>query len=127
MAVWLAAGSLLAGAGLLFNSLPAITKLMAGGFLLAGFCREWRHCVRGTDPRSISQVRWETHRWRLRTRSGSWLSAILLAERCRFLWGVKLCWLDENGGKKSALFFRSRRSGGDFRRFRVRLKLADIA
>lgn len=127
MAVWLVAGLLLAGAGLVCNSMPAITKLMAGGFLLAGFCREWRDCVRGTGPRSVRQVRWETHRWRLRTRSGRWLSAVLLAERCRFLWGVKLCWLDENGCKKNALFFRCRRSGGDLRRFRVRLKLTDIA
>ncbi|MCH9026928.1 MAG: hypothetical protein IIA05_07415 [Proteobacteria bacterium] len=127
MAVWLAAGLLLAGAGLLFSSMPAIAKLMAGGFLLAGFCCEWRHHVSGTGLGSVRQVRWETHRWRLRTQSGCWLSAVLLADRCRFLWGVKLCWLDENGSKRSALFFRSRRSGRRFRRFRVRLKLADIA
>lgn len=127
MATWLAAGFVLAGAGILFSSLPAMAKLMSAGFLLAGFCYDWRRCVRSTGLRSVRQVRWENCGWRLQSRSGAWQSAVLLAGRCRFLWGVKLCWLDENGAKKSALFFHSHRSASSFRRFRVRLKLADIA
>ncbi len=127
MAAWLAAGLVLAGAGLLCSSLPAMAKLVSAGFLLAGSCYDWRRCVRGAGLRSVRQVRWETRGWRLQGRSGAWQSAVLLAGRCRFLWGVKLCWLDENGAKKSALFFHSRRSASSFRRFRVRLKLADIA
>ncbi len=127
MAAWLAAGLVLAGAGLLCSSLPAMAKLVSAGFLLAGSCYDWRRCVSGAGLRSVRQVRWETRGWRLQGRSGAWQSAVLLAGRCRFLWGVKLCWLDENGAKKSALFFHSRRSASSFRRFRVRLKLADIA
>ncbi len=127
IAAWLAAGFLLAIAGLLFNSLPAIAKLVAGGSLLAGVCLEWRCSVTGASLRSVRQIRWETHGWRLQTQSGSWQNAILLADHCRFLWGVKLCWQDENGVKKNALFFRFRRSGRSFRRFRVRLKLENIA
>ncbi len=127
MAAWLAAGLVLAGAGLLCSSLPAMAKLVSAGFLLAGSCYDWRRCVRGAGLRSVRQVCWETHRWRLQTQSGSWQSASLLADRCRFLWGVKLCWEDENGAKMSAIFFRSRRSGRNFRRFRARLKLENIA
>ena len=127
IAIWLAVGFLPAIAGLFFNSLPAIAKLMLGGFLLAGFCYEWCRWVVGASLHSIRLVRWETNRWRLQTQSGSWQSAILLADRCRFLWGVKLCWLDENNAKKSVLFFRSRQSWRSFRRFRIRLKLENIA
>lgn len=127
IATWLAAGFVLAGAGLLCSSMPAMAKLVAAGFLLAGSCCDWRRCVHGAGLHSVRQVRWETRGWRLQGRSGAWQSAVLLAGRCRFLWGVKLCWLDENGAGKSAFFFHSRRSGSRFRRFRVRLKLADIA
>jgi len=127
IATWLAVGLLPAIAGLLFSSLPAIVKLISGALLLTGICYEWWRCVRGAGLRSVRQVRWETHRWRLQTQSGSWQSASLLAGRCRFLWGVKLCWEDENGAKMSAIFFRSRRSGRNFRRFRARLKLENIA
>ncbi|MCZ6559277.1 MAG: hypothetical protein O6931_00105 [Gammaproteobacteria bacterium] len=117
----------MAAVGLLLSSLPVAAKLAAGGVLLAGSWYEWRRFVQGADSRSIRRVRWQNNGWRLQSRSGHWQSATLIANDCRFLWGIKLCWVDENRDRKSAHFFRPQRSRENFRRFRAALKLANIA
>lgn len=127
IATWLGTGWLLAAVGLLLSSLPVAAKLAAGGVLLAGSWYEWRRFVQGADSRSIRRVRWQNNGWRLQSRSGHWQSATLIANDCRFLWGIKLCWVDENRDRKSAHFFRPQRSRENFRRFRAALKLANIA
>ncbi len=127
IATWLGAGLLLAIAGLLLSSLPIAAKLVAGGVLIAGSGYEWRRFVLGVDSRSIRRVCWQNNGWRLQTPSGHWQSATLIAEDCRFLWGIKLCWVDENRVRKSAYFFRPPRSRGNFRRFKAALKLENIA
>ncbi len=123
---WLWGGYLLAVCGLSFCALPAVMRLLGCIVLSAGVFLEWQAYVRRRGARYVKAVRWENNQWSLWSAAGEWEPARLDAGKCRFLWGISLCW-SSGGRPKRAVIVGSDLLDPEIRRFKVRLALENIA